>query len=152
MEPHLTIKVVWQDEDMLELDVHCCNQDFSGRTKIYTTYDCLAKLAEDLTGFPRTPSQMVTFASSTGGTPGLFDARFYCFDPSGHTVLRAKIESEIPTSNQPHARQRVELDVQFEAIQLDTFVAELSALVRAQAGQALLLGIRPYTQNIRDNG
>ena len=48
MTPRFSIGVIWQDDDLVEIEAAACTEHFSGLTQVYTTYDELRKLHASL--------------------------------------------------------------------------------------------------------
>jgi hypothetical protein len=49
---YLELKVIWKDDDMLELCVKVSNGRYSGITEVYDTPDSLFNFAKILEGYP----------------------------------------------------------------------------------------------------
>ena len=148
MDPKLSFQVVWQDDDMVEIDVQVSNGEFSGRAQVYTSYDVINKLAKELTGFPKSSNDKTEFTAGERDSLSFLSIRFYSFDAAGHTALHASMESNVPTEYRPEMKSKLQVEMQFEANQIDAFANRLLTMVKAQDGCAVLEGIRPYTQNI----
>ena len=48
----IEVEVWWSDQDLIEYQFRCSNGRFSGHAGIYLDHDDLAKMAENLRGFP----------------------------------------------------------------------------------------------------
>ena len=95
MENMLSIEVIWQDPDMVELGANVANNHFSGRTEVYTTYECLSELLGSIKGFPKSVSDVVELEAGEKDSYSYAGIKYYCFSSSGHTALRAEIGADI---------------------------------------------------------
>ena len=145
----LTFKIIWQDPDMVELEVYVGNDGFSGKTDVYTTYDSLKCLADSLIGFPKSVEEEVKFSAGEKDSYSYTGLRFYCYRKSGHTAFEAEIESNVATEYRPEEKAKLKLEVMFEANSLDTFIKDLNHMVHTKEGTAKLGGIEKYTNNIK---
>ncbi len=148
MENILSLKAIWQDPDMVELKVYAANDDFCGKTDVYTTYECLSELLNSLKGFPKSISDVAEFEAGKRDSYSFISVTFYCFSNSGHTALRAEIESNVADNSRPNEKHKLQLEIQFESGSLDKFSNQLERLISLKSGKAELRGISPFTQNI----
>ena len=148
MTPRFSIRVIWQDDDLVEIEAAACIEHFSGLTQVYTTYNELRKLAASLAGFPMTAASRVAFSAGKPDSYSFLGVDFYCIDSAGHAAAQITIESNVPTDYRPEEKHRVRLEMQFEPVALDEFLRGLQRLISAQAGDAVLPGIGEYTRNI----
>lgn len=148
MEPQIVFEVVWQDDDVVELEVVVANGRFYGRSRVYTVYDDMSKLADALDGFPLASATFPEFLAGKSGSSCFFQARFYCFDDAGHTAARCCLEGNVATDFRQDEKDALAIEVQFEPLACEAFVSDLRALVRDRSGKACLVGIPRYTQNV----
>ena len=148
MTPHLSMEVIWQDDDMVEIDAAACTEHFAGRTQVYTTYDELRKLYASLGGFPQSVSSRVVFSAGQTGSYALLRVEFYCIDHAGHAAAQITMESNVATNSRPQEKHRVQLEMQFEPLAIDAFLNAMGRLISSQSGNATLQGIGEYTRNI----
>ena len=148
MEPNISIRAIWEDDDLVEIEASACNESFSGRTQVYTTYDELQTFCASLAGFPVSPSSRLTSTAGKAGSYSLFQLKVYCIDSACHTAVRATIESNVPTKWRSQQKHSVGLEMHFEPSALDQFQRQLAALISAHSGEAILSGVGEYTRNI----
>ncbi|MEM7232156.1 MAG: hypothetical protein AAF517_08285 [Planctomycetota bacterium] len=144
----VTIEVIWQDDDMVEVKACATNSEFSGETRVYTVYEDLKSLADELQGFPRNTSHEVRFEAGVRSRDSYFGIRFYCFDNAAHTAAQVQAESNVPTEFRREEKHAVTLEVHFEPSAVDEFAAQLRRLVESKSGSATLVGVGPNTRNI----
>jgi hypothetical protein len=146
----LSFEVIWQDDDMVEIDAYVSNGQFIGRTQVYTTYEELRSLAQSLRGFPESTAHELQFEAGNKNSYSYFGVRFYCFDATGHAALQAVVESNVASNDRAEEKSKLQLEVQVEPSQVDLFSAQLLSVVNAKAGGARLVGIGAYSRNVAD--
>ena len=125
MDIGVQIKVIYQENDLIEVRISAWNGTFAGTTDVYVGIGQLAEAAAELQYFPRDSSDAreISFGDfmpvSTGNAASL---RFYCVDKAGHAYVESKIESDCCRTGQ---HQSVMLSLPIEAAAVDSFVQEL---------------------------
>jgi hypothetical protein len=135
------LDMIWYDEDILELRVAAWNGAFGGVAQVWVGIGELDKIATDLAGFPKNPSdvrKIVLGSFGPGAAGGAASMRFYCADRAGHSYVESKIESETESAG---VVQCAVISMPVEAAAVDVFVGELRRLERERSGTALLKGI-----------
>jgi hypothetical protein len=131
----IEFKVVWFDQDVIELQVNCTNARFSGRANAYVARDDLPRIAEDLRGFPSSAADSRDFELGTFNPKhanGGIRMHFYCADLAGHALVEVKLRSD-------HCKalgeaESVALRIPVEASAIDSFVRQLSVMDQEQFG------------------
>jgi hypothetical protein len=131
MKAFLRIEPVWQDTDMVEIEVAARSQFFAGGTKAYSTYDSLRQFAQALERFPQSRSDTQAFKT---GTQLSSSAAFSlsCRDSAGHIGVMVKIKNE---------GENVQLEFTAEAAAIDRFQTALLELCKRESGTAELEGV-----------
>ena len=124
----LSLEIIWQDPDMVELKILAANDEFSGATEVYTIYDDICSFIKALEKFPKSIRDTVEFSAGRKDSYAYAKMRFYCFTASGHTAGRIKLESNVATEFRPEEKNKIELELQFEAAALDSFILQLRKL------------------------
>ncbi|MBY6016772.1 hypothetical protein KUW04_03055 [Halomonas denitrificans] len=139
MQPRLEFKFLQSDPS--KIWVKACNNAFAGETEQYINVKLLEALAHQLSIFPKSNSDEVTFGvgdiDSTYGHCGL---KFHCFDSAGHTAVLVSVSNDSACV--------AKFTVQFEALALDSFVSSIKLALKSGSGVSELIGINPYTQNV----
>lgn len=132
----LTIETVWTDEHMLEFWVKAANESFSGASTCYVALDEAKRLAETISGFPRSTTDVreYQFGDPSGFGMGGAHLHFKCTDGSGHLAVTVKIWSE-PNDN---GTQSVSLVLRTVPAQIDSFVTELLSMRKVEGDQAFM--------------
>lgn len=122
----LTISVVWDDEDMLELSVLAANTSYSGCVRCYVAKDEPGRLAQYLEGFPRDASDVREYELGDPGDEGMSRAklRVECADGLGH------IDVDITLRGDARVEFIGQLALRFRTVPvaLDSFVSQLKSL------------------------
>lgn len=133
-------RVIWHDNDVINLCVSGWNGAFGGLAEIYEGIGDLRDAAAQLRGFPKNPADRreVVFGNfdrtcAAGGVR----MRFHCVDGAGHAYVEAQIDSNYQSGG---TVQTVILAMPVEATAVDLFVQELERLEAKQAGTAHLKG------------
>ncbi|KTF16328.1 MULTISPECIES: hypothetical protein [unclassified Pseudoalteromonas] len=139
MQPRLEIEFLRNDPS--KIWVKACNETFAGETEQYINAQMLEKLAEQLSVFPKSNSDEVTFeVGDADSTYGHCELKFHCFDSAGHMAVLVSVSND---------RECVaKFTVQFEALSLDAFVSSIKVSLNSGSGVSELIGIKPYTQNV----
>ena len=135
----LTLKAVWKDADMVELQVVASNGRFAGGTCVYVSVGDLEQCSQQLRGFPATPQDKrrldwgdLDAHSGLGGAT----LEFACLDLSAHAG--AWVELKAGDVDEIMPSQRVRLFLPVEGAAVDRFVRELAILGRDKWGEASL--------------
>ena len=138
---HLTVELVWEDEDLEELSISASNGYFSGTAKAYFAQGDVQLLANSLRGFPKTMSQQEIFTGGNENEYPFAKLVFRCADGAGHPVVDVKLAEALFHNGRPSRNNRVELDLQFEPLALDEFCRELDSVARRKTTRAVLRGL-----------
>ncbi|MUH71992.1 hypothetical protein [Psychrosphaera haliotis] len=139
MQPRLEIEFL--RDDPAKIWVKACNESFAGETEQYINAQVLEKLAEQLSSFPQSNSDEVTFKVGDVGSPnGHCEFKFHCFDSAGHTAVLVSLSNDCASI--------AKFTVQFEALSLDVFISAIKLALKSGSGVSDLIGIKPYTQNV----
>lgn len=139
MQPRLEIEFL--RDDPAKIWVKACNETFAGEMEQYINAQILEKLAEQLSAFPQSNSDEVTFKIGDVDSPyGHCELKFHCFDSAGHTAVLVSVSNDSACV--------AKFTVQFEALSLDAFVSSIKFALKSGSGVSELIGIKPYTQNV----
>ena len=127
MEQGIRFKLIWADNDLLEIVLSAWNGEFAGVAKIYVGHGELVEMAKSLHGFPQTNPDDRKFDLGDLDPNGLGGAtlRFYTKNMAGHAAVEISI---IAGSHLPGKVQTVTLRAPIEAAAVDGFVAELAKI------------------------
>ena|ERR1700685_644123 len=134
----IQVRVIWFDDDVIELFVSGWNGSFGGTVSVYEGTGDLAKAAEHIRGFPRNPSDMREIIL------GIFDRkcagggvkmRFHCIGGAGHAFVEATFDANYASAG---TIQTAVLSMLVEGAAVDRFVQELHTVGANRAGEAYL--------------
>lgn len=133
--PGVYLSLVWEDDDLFQLEVLASNGRFAGRARCYTTREEIAKLAYGIDRFPKSTSDAFAFSTHSGDNYSYFGLNFRCVDGRGGVVVRVKVADIVHFSNAPKIDDVVEFDLSVEPASIDNFASELVALAKAKIGE-----------------
>jgi len=148
MDSFISLEIIWQDPDMVEILIKSSNRKFYGETEVYTTYQELASFASSLKGFPNSVNDKVTFNAGEKESYAFSALNIYCFSASGHTAALIELEANIASNQRKEEKHKIQMEVQFESQSLDSFQQKLTSMIQNKSGNAVLHCIQPFTQNI----
>lgn len=131
-------RVIWHDNDVLNLCVSAWNGQFGGVAEVYEAIGALRDAASRLRGFPKDPEdnrELVFGNFDRNCAAGGIKMRFHCVDGAGHAFVEATIDSNCYSGG---TIEIATLAVPVEAAAVDTFVEELERLDATRSGVACL--------------
>ncbi|RDH82829.1 MAG: hypothetical protein DIZ80_11190 [endosymbiont of Galathealinum brachiosum] len=148
MEIFISLDIIWQDQDLVEILIKSSNGKFYGETEVYTNYSELSDLALSLMGFPKSVSENIYYSAGEKNSYSFASIYFYCFSVTGHTAALVNIEANIASNQRKEEKHEIKMEVQFEALAIDKFQNQVVNMVKNKYGKATLNGVSPFTQNI----
>jgi hypothetical protein len=137
MKPGLSIRVVWVDDDLIELACRLAYGRFNGESTCYTASPELRAFSDALAQFCLTATGQPTFESGLSDGSKACHLRAYSIDKAGHMAIHIKIATDKRTAR-PQSVARLELEMLVEAWSLSQFAEQLSRVARNRAGKAFL--------------
>jgi hypothetical protein len=128
----LTITSVWDDEDVLLLEISASNGPFAGTVQAYAAVDAPSRWSAVLAGFPANREderEIVTGAFSPGYAGGGAALRFAVRDAAGHCSVSVRLRA----GDHAPAPASAEFIIHVEAAAIDRFVSELRAMSMSTA-------------------
>jgi hypothetical protein len=126
----LSFKIIWFDDDVLEVRVSCENGRFSGTADCYIGHSGFTDLAATIKGFPSSNKDRREFELGTfnpGCAGGGVRIQLWCIDASGHVVADIRIRSA-PEAHRNSKEESAELSFRVEPAAIDEFVAALRGI------------------------
>lgn len=140
LDSRLVFRIVWKDEDVIELDVWASNGRYSGQTRIYATSDELEEMSRNLPRFPKDVSAKYEQTFGEKGGVSCVSLKFYCFNKAGHAAVQVYMEDQVPTDYREEEKNKVELEIKCEAASIDEFSRQLNEMGKRREGTAVLPG------------
>jgi hypothetical protein len=140
MRPGIEFKIVWFDQDAIELRVSSSNGTFSGQTNLYLGRGRLSEIADRLKGFPSCPTDSSDFELGTfnpNHAGGGAQMHFYCLDMAGHAAVDVKLR--LDASKTMGEVGFVALRIPVEAAAIDSFAVQVRAMDEEQIGATAYL-------------
>ncbi len=139
LKSYLELKVIWKDNDMIELSIIASNKEFFGKTKVYDQAENLAEFAAELEGFPHNQKELF-YDSGTKDSYAYFSMRYYPVDYFGYIGVEVNIESNVPTEYRQEEKNKLKLEIIVEPNAIDNFQKELLTMAKKEEGSAILYG------------
>jgi hypothetical protein len=140
VNPSLSFEHIWEDDSMIELRVSASDGLFSGVTQIYTSCESLKEFANCLRGFPRTTLDSVEDVNGEIGGYSYLRVVFRCITGAGHPIAEIEMEQNQAGAGPGDLRGRAKLGFRIDGTTVDTFLAQLEAMVNSKTGSAVLQG------------
>jgi len=135
----LELKVIWKDDDMLELKVTASNEDYFGTTDVYDTSNSLTNFAKSLIGYPKDDKILLHEAGQINSY-AYFAMKFYCIDNAGHIGVQVSLEDNVGSEFRQEEKNKLTLEILVEPNAIDNFQKQLIQLAVKQTGTAILHG------------
>jgi hypothetical protein len=133
----LTVRVIWIDEELIELACTLVFGKYAGEATCYTNGPQLHDFADALSQFSATAEGEPRFESGLSDRSKACDLHAYRTDRSGHMAVHVRLAGEKVT---PRAESvaRMEVEMPVEAWALARFAGQLREIARTKTGAALL--------------
>ena len=136
----LEFQAIWDDVDMMDVQISVWNGTFGGMSRAYGAIGELEKAAATLRGFPNNPSdtrELTFHGLGKGHARGDVRLRFYATGGAVQTWMDASVESACDSTG---SAQSASLTLAIEAAAIDVFVDQLHRLGATRTGVAFLSG------------
>lgn len=134
----MSLEVVYDDEDMVELDAIVNAGWWRGRCCAYTVPSDISRFAEALLQFIDGGPSAALEAGADNGI-GFIGLRFYRIDGSGHIAGHARLASgQVPTVHRSEEVSRLAVEFRVETWAILKFARQLVDLAQAKKGRATL--------------
>ena len=138
-EHQVTVEIVYEDEDVIQIEAVVRGGEWRGRAKAYTVPTELHLFAERLLAFAAGKSASADFNVGEDNGIGLIVLRFYRVDRSGHTACHVRLASgDVSMGHRPEEVFRLSLELHAETWAIERFARQLSVLASTQSGKAIL--------------
>ena len=142
MNPELTklglaVRVIWVDEDLVELACDLAYGRFAGEATCYTSSPQIHDFADALRRFSLTAEGQPMFESGLGDGSKACNLRAYTIDKARHMAIHVRLATDKPTER-PQSIARLELEMPVEAWSVTQFANQLEEVARTKGGEAFL--------------
>jgi hypothetical protein len=134
----LEIRIIWIDEDLIELACKVACGQFTGESTCYTNSPQLHDFADALTQFCLEAQGEPTFQSGLGDGSKACDLHAYTIDGARHMAVHVRMATDKLT-RRPQSVARLEVEVLVEAWSLSQFAEQLRRMARTKTGEAFLV-------------
>ncbi len=139
MTSGVEIRILWFDQDIVEVRITAANARFSASADLYCTPGFAKELSEAIQGFPRTTSD--TRRAGLGGDDsdpncGSASFEFTCRDKMGHCDLKVSLRED----DRERSPGSAAFTIPVEPGPIDEFARQLQAMPIEVGAGATLLG------------
>lgn len=137
--PSLSLRVVYDDPHLIEVEVRVVAGEWSGTTRAYTTSGSLGEGARGLLAWASRPHEPYTLEAGTDTGIGWVSLRWYTIDRSGHLVCHVQIATA-GGGDRPEGVRRLALEFPTELGLVERFARQLGRIAESLIGEAVLSG------------
>ncbi len=141
---YLELKVIWKDDDMLELCVKVSNGRYSGITEVYDTSESLFNFAKKLDGYPKNIHELY-YEAGKKDSYSFFSMRFYKIDSAGHIGVEILLEENVSTEYRLEEKDKLKVEIIIVPSAIDDFQKELVNMAKNWEGVSILNGQYNYS-------
>jgi hypothetical protein len=137
--PALTLRVVYDDPHLIEVEARVVAGAWSGTTRAYTAPDSLGEAARGLLAWATRPHEQFALEAGSDTGIGWASLRWYMIDRSGHLVCHVQLATA-SASDRPEGIHRLALEFPTELGLVERFARQLASVAEARSGEAVLAG------------
>jgi hypothetical protein len=138
--PALTLRAVYDDPHLIQVEVRVLAGDWCGTTRAYTTPDRLGEGARGLLAWAARPHEQFALEAGTDTGIGWVSLRRYMIDRSGHLVCHVRFATA-SESDRPNGVRRLALEFPTELGLVERFARQLASVAEARSGEAELASV-----------
>ena len=141
LKSFLELRVIWKDDDLVELNVIATNNRFFGTTKVYADAESISisSFAQSLIGFPHGNKELLYQAGTKEGN-SYFAMNFFCVDKAGHIGVVINLENKVLSEFGYKEVEKLQMQINVESNAIDNFQRALYHMATSQKGTAILFG------------
>ncbi len=136
----LEIKIIWKDDEMVELQVTASDGNYFGKTEIYDTTESLLDFTKEIEGFPLDFNKSLFYETGNKDGYAYFSMHLYCLDNAGHIGVEINFEENVASNQMRKIKNKIRIEIIVEPVFIDYFQKELTQLANNQMGVATLYG------------
>ena len=134
----LELKVIWNDHEIIQLQITASNGKFCGKTEMYEIPACLYDFAEKLTNHPKS-GEKLSYSPSIRTGYDFFSMKYYLINDTGKLGIEIIIDSQ--SEYFVDVKDSVKLEIVVEPNAIKSFQKELQTLAKKENGKAKIYGI-----------
>jgi hypothetical protein len=132
---HITVQLIWQDDELVEIEARLLADGWCGNSTAYTTLVEIRGFAGDVARFALHLSGEAKLQAGVGGD--LVRMHFNTTDSAGHVACYLELESTHGHRN-AHAG-KIAMSVTTEPSFIEAFARSLVRMANEEAGEAVLI-------------
>ena len=132
---NISIKKIWQDDSLIELEIHACSEYVSVFQTCYIQDIRLEEIADKLRNFCEMDEDdyYLEFGSKQGNYTPAFSMNLLKADPSGNV----KIEMDMEIADNDERKHRCMFYVESELGAIDRLSSKIKDMVKASVGEEI---------------
>ena len=134
---HVTLRVVYEDEHLIQIEVRVVTADWAGAAPAYTGRDQIGDFATRLSRFHERLEGDCRFEA--GREVSRVSLRFYTYDAARHIACRIELATETWHDQRPEEVFSLALEVKTEPSFLGRFLRDLNDMANEGAEEATLV-------------
>jgi hypothetical protein len=137
----ITLRVVYVDEHLVQLECQALLGTWSGVAQAYTTQREVREFGTELEQFSATLQGQATWECGDDNGIGLIGLRLYTIDRACHVACQVRLAKATATVHRPGEIWRLSAEMGTEAGQVARFAQQLAKLAERESGEAILAGL-----------
>jgi hypothetical protein len=138
MDSYVSIRLLGNEDGLLTIECSATSWGFTGKTHVYTSFNELEKWARELERLSLVAGQSAAFHAGERDSYAFLGITISVLDSVGHCVCHVALESNRTLTFE--SKNKLEAELRTEPSAVDKFLLELTTLVQAGNGEAILLG------------
>ena len=135
--PGLGVRIIWFDDDMIEMESTVNYRGFRGTSTCYCTSEDVTTFASALSQLANTAEGIAPFDAGLSDGSKRIALRAYTTDLSGHLAVHVSLATDA-FSRRPESIWRVEVEMKTESWSVSRFAEQLESIAKTRQGYAFL--------------
>lgn len=138
LKSYLQLKIIYVDEELIELEIKGSDTCFSGTTDVYADIKSIKPFADQLIDFPKNNKMLFFELGDKDSRYSYFSISFYPTHSLSHIGVQIKMVTETGLRTEDQCKIQFEILVEPNAI--DEFRKALNQIALKKSGSAILYG------------
>jgi len=138
--PALTLRVVYEDVHLIQIEARLVAGDWSAVSRAYTSRDSLGETARSLLAWVARLHDEVAFEAGIDNGTGWLCVRWYRIDRAGHVACHVRMATAA-YDGRPEEVRRLALEFDTEPGLIERFARQLASVAESHNNEAVLSGV-----------
>ncbi|MDC8103441.1 hypothetical protein MTQ00_02715 [Chryseobacterium sp. B21-037] len=139
LKSYLELKIIYVDEELIELKIKGSGTYFSGSTDVYANIESINLFAEQLTDFPKNEKSISFELGVKDSKYSYFSINLYPAHSLSHIGIQIKMATEAELRIK--AQSKIQFEILAEPNAIDEFRKALNQITIKKSGAAILYGM-----------